>query len=355
MENWPSEMILDQMDTLVDFYSTELPNLLLNPRIEKEGIDFNKIRYVYAIGDGDSLFAARSVEYLFKSISNVEYYAVPAYQFLTYDLLYFNKEKANNSLIIGISASGGSKYVIQAISEANRLYPNIKTLSLCGTPNSKLEKAAQFHESVKIEEKGRTPGIRTYGASIIGLISLAFSINEKSNYKYSRKELTKYIVNKSKDIKKGMITINKIGEMYSDLYDGSYITCLGSGPTFGTAGFSAAKIVESSGIYSYAQDLEEWNHVESFSYPTTSLLIVFANPGPTYRRAKSLIDSALKLGHKIIVITPEVNNDKFEHSFITFGEYDDLLSPLFDYIPISLFSFYLSKKMNRDMFMTDRR
>jgi glucosamine--fructose-6-phosphate aminotransferase (isomerizing) len=41
----------------------------------------------------------------------------------------------------------------------------------------------------------------------------------------------------------------------------------GSGPSYGTAQFGAAKMAEAAGVYASAQDLEEWCHVECHAYP----------------------------------------------------------------------------------------
>jgi glutamine---fructose-6-phosphate transaminase (isomerizing) len=43
----------------------------------------------------------------------------------------------------------------------------------------------------------------------------------------------------------------------------------GSGPSYGTVLFSAAKMIEAAGVFAMGQDLEEWRHVEGLAYPTT--------------------------------------------------------------------------------------
>jgi glucosamine--fructose-6-phosphate aminotransferase (isomerizing) len=41
----------------------------------------------------------------------------------------------------------------------------------------------------------------------------------------------------------------------------------GSGPSYGSALFAAAKMTETAGVFAAGQDLEEWCHVERFAYP----------------------------------------------------------------------------------------
>jgi glucosamine--fructose-6-phosphate aminotransferase (isomerizing) len=43
------------------------------------------------------------------------------------------------------------------------------------------------------------------------------------------------------------------------------IVFLGSEPAFGSAMFAAAKTIEAAGATAWAQDVEEWSHVEYFS------------------------------------------------------------------------------------------
>lgn len=361
MERKDPQLILDQMNTLDELYSVEIPQIIMNSTNDIDKSILKGIRTVYAIGDGDSLYAASAVEYLFRDITSVSYFAVPAFEFLSYVLPFLVKDKPSTIMVIGISASGSSSFVIKAIEEIKSTYPDIVTVSVSGNENGTLNKVAQYKESVQIKELGRTPGIRTYVASIAGLLSLAFSLQEASLEKqsiYSRNSISSY----SKKVATGIKhTIKTVHEAMSNLlpqYSGYYLACLGSGPSFSTAAFSAAKIVESSGIFAYGQDIEEYNHVEGFAYPLNSLIIVFAFPGSSFKRAATLIDSASNLGHKIIVVTtPEAAPSFSNFPVITLHEitndvYDDLLTPLTAYIPMTLFGYYLAKQEKRMMFLT---
>jgi len=60
---------------------------------------------------------------------------------------------------------------------------------------------------------------------------------------------------------------------------------VGSGPSYGTALFSAAKMIEAAGIFVLGQDVEEWWHVERFAYPIAMPVFVIAPPGRSYWRA----------------------------------------------------------------------
>jgi glucosamine--fructose-6-phosphate aminotransferase (isomerizing) len=113
--------------------------------------------------------------------------------------------------------------------------------------------------------------------------------------------------------------------------------------------------VETSGVYAFGQDMEEWNHVEGFAYPLESMLVIHLNPGVAYKRAETLAISAGKIGHKIIVIVPEElkNIELGDARVVIYGPNDDLLSPLIQYIPFTLLAAVVAEEYGRAMFLTD--
>ncbi|MFI7232931.1 hypothetical protein ACIBO5_57970 [Nonomuraea angiospora] len=62
---------------------------------------------------------------------------------------------------------------------------------------------------------------------------------------------------------------------------------LGSGPGYGSAMFAAAKLVEGTGVFAAAQDLEEWEHVEVLARPVPMPTLVIAASGRSRDRAPS--------------------------------------------------------------------
>ena len=353
------ELILDQMKTYGDLYSKELPEIIKNPCLNDAELNLKEINSVYAIGNGDSLFAAQAAAYGFKGISGINYFALPAMEFLHYIIPSLGKRAFANIMLIGISASGNSHMVIRAIEEIQRLYPEIKTVGVCGKDGSPLAIKAAYNESVQLLELGRAPGIRTYAASLAGLFSLACSIAEAKGRKLelSRQSIAAFLEEARSGVEKTIDYVDSIGAELARLADSPFISCIGSGPDQATAAFSGAKIVEASGVYSVGQDLEEWNHVESFAYPLDSTMIIFANPGPAYKRATSLIKAGKALGHKAIVVCPEGIHDFdniADQVLPVFGTHHGLLAPFVQYIPGTVLSYYMAKKHKRAMFMSDR-
>jgi glucosamine--fructose-6-phosphate aminotransferase (isomerizing) len=357
MDRREPELILDQMKTYRDLHARELPGIILNPRAGGEQINLKDIHAVYAIGDGDSLFAAEAAAYAFKEAAGIAYFPLPALEFLCYVIPHLGRKEGSRILVIGISASGGSPVVVKAVQEIRRLYPAIKTVAVCGKDGSALAEAAEYNESAQLEEFGRTPGIRTYGASLAALLSLACSIGEakKRASGLSRKIIAAFLESGSGEVEKTIDYVSGIGEELAALADGPFISCIGCGPDQGTASFSGAKIVEASGVYAVGQDPEEWNHVESFAYPLDSAMMVFANPGPALKRAASLIHAGKAMGHRVIVVCPEGLHDfdaAADRVIPVFGPSSPWLAIFTQYIPGTLLAYYLAKRLNRAMFMS---
>jgi glucosamine--fructose-6-phosphate aminotransferase (isomerizing) len=345
------------MKTYGNLHARELPGIIRNPRTDR--INLKEIHTVYAIGDGDSLYAAEAAAYGFKEASGTAYFPLPALEFLQYVLPCLGRKEVSHILVIGISASGGSPVVVKAIQEIRRLYPAMKTAGVCGKDGAALAEAVEYNESVQLEELGRTPGIRTYGASLAGLLSLACGIGEAKNRSsgLSREGIASLLESGSGGVEKTIEHTLGMGEELAALAEGPFISCIGCGPDQGTASFSGAKIVEASGMYAPGQDPEEWNHVESFAYPLDSPMLVIANPGPALKRTASLVRTGKALGHRLIVVGPEGLQDfdaPADRVVPVYGPGSPWLNIFTQYIPGTILAYYLAKRLNRAMFMSDR-
>ena len=138
--------------------------------------------------------------------------------------------------------------------------------------------------------------------------------------------------------------------------DYPFISYAGSGPGFGSASFSGAKVVEATGVFSAPADLEEWAHVERFSYPLDFPVFMVAPPGKGYWRAAMLAEGVKKLGHYLMVVVEEGDEEVSKHADIIFpvkGQVREAFSPLLYYIAGTTFAYYLTKALGRSMFMTD--
>jgi hypothetical protein len=70
------------------------------------------------------------------------------------------------------------------------------------------------------------------------------------------------------------------------------------GSLFGSAMFSAAKAIEAAGVHMWAQELEEWAHLEYFCEPGDMPTWFLSSSGRTASREGELINAAKVLGRR---------------------------------------------------------
>ncbi len=82
---------------------------------------------------------------------------------------------------------------------------------------------------------------------------------------------------------------------------------LGSGPSYATALFSAAKLVESCGANAWGQDIEEWAHIQFFNRQEHTPTCIIVPPGRSVNRALELLPYVKDIGRHTLVIA---NNEQ---------------------------------------------
>jgi glucosamine--fructose-6-phosphate aminotransferase (isomerizing) len=262
------------------------------------------------------------------------------------------------TLVIATSASGGTKRVVQAIERAKE--HGALTIALTGTPNSAVTQAADRTIVVELPQKERSPGIRTYQASLMGMFLVAIQLGEIHSA-YSQEEANNFrqeLVSLADAVDATTDTVKErcreVAEMIADAHT---MVMTGSGPSHGTALFSAAKVIEAAGIFALGQDLEEWWHVERFAYPTDMPVFVIAPPGRSYWRAGDLAVTARALGRRVIAVTHKDDTEVTRHAHIVLPVHSEVreeFSPLLYHLFASYVASYLAERLGRSLFQSDR-
>src|SRR5205809_5493385 len=81
--------------------------------------------------------------------------------------------------VVATSASGGTQRVVQAIERAKE--DGVLTIALTGSSNSSVTLVADRALVVEVPQKQRSPGIRTYQASLLGMLLIAIQLGEMRN------------------------------------------------------------------------------------------------------------------------------------------------------------------------------
>ncbi len=312
---------------------------------------------VYVAGSGDSYHAALAAEFAFESIGHTPCEPSNGMTFATYIADTMPTPFPNDPLVIGISASGGSSRTVQVL-QAGR-DNNANTLALTGTPGSPVTQVAANNAVVSIPDRGPSPGIRSYQASLLGLLLLAIRFGEIKGH-YHQEEANKMRADMGALADPIQATIDNSGEVATQLAeawkDSPMQMYLGSGPSYGTAMFSAAKVVEAAGVFAVAQDLEEWAHVERFCYPNDMPIYIVAPPGRSHWRAVEVAQSAKSLGHRLAAVIHEDDNEIAPLADFVFpvpGDIPEAFSPLVYHVPSNLFAAALADALGRKAFQSD--
>ena len=357
--NMNPKLVIDQMETLKDLHSENFKAIDASIRNAMTALEIESLHNVYAFGDGDSYHAAIAAEMAFLEFSPVSYQPLNSMQFMEYRANYLPVNFPRDTLVVGISASGSTKRVAQSLERAKKFSDKVITAGLVGNTDSRVAKAADKVLSTEIPELGRAPGIRTYVASLMGLLSLAIRIGEIKG------KLTQEDANGFRNVIVEMATaveatyrasIEPAKKALELSLEAPFISYVGSGPSFGTASFSSAKLVEAAGVFGAVQDLEEWAHVERFAYPLDFPVFIIAPPGKSYWRALELAKGVKLLGHPLLAVIDADDKEIREIADVVFpvmGQVEEPLSPLLYYIASTTFSYFIAKELSRSLFMTD--
>ena len=320
--------------------------------------EWQAVKKVYLTGDGDSYHASCAAEMAFQVIADVACEPLSAQRFLDYGAAWMRPATPPHTLVIATSASGGTERVVQAIERAKEY--GALTVALTGTPNSAVTQVADRSVVVELPHKERSPGIRTYQASLMGMLLVAIQLAERQG-RYAQEEtdrLRQELIALADVVDATTNAIQAGCREVADLIAASpIVVMLGSGPSYGTALYSAAKLVEAAGVFTLGQDLEEWWHVERFAYPVDMPVFVIAPPGRSHWRAQSVAATARGLGRRVIAVTHKDDTEVTRHAHMVLpvqGEVREEFSPLLYPLFASYVAAHVAERLGRCPFQSDR-
>jgi glucosamine--fructose-6-phosphate aminotransferase (isomerizing) len=312
---------------------------------------------VYLTGDGDSYHAACAAEMAFESLAGVTCEPLSALRFLEYAAPWM-PSSPRRPLVIAISASGNTQRVVQAVEAARQ--QGALTVALTGAPGGAVTQAADQALVIELPRSEPSPGIRTYQASLLGLLEAAIGLGEARGQcpRPVARALRQDLAALPDMVEATASAIRERCREVAGLAAGSPVmVSVGSGPSYGTALFSAAKITEAAGVFAAGQDLEEWCHVESLAYPDDMPVFVIAPPGRSYWRAVGLAAAARRQGRLVMAVTPDGDTEVTEHATAHLpvrGQVREEFSPLLYHIFAGYVASYLAERLQRLPFQADR-
>ncbi len=317
--------------------------------------DTDRWRSIYTAGCGDSYYAGLACEMAFAQFCRLPAKALPSMSFARYEAAILPEGAA----VLGISNSGGVARSIEAVAMANAA--GADTLAVTGRPDSLIAQEADAALTVPIDAMGRSPGVRSYTVQLLSLYLCAIELGQQravlsaSQAGAWRQQLRDVAASMETAIEANDAVIKQLAE---DLREQDHWIFVGSGPSYATALFSAAKLVESCGANAWAQDIEEWAHIQFFNRQERTPTCVIAPPGPSVERACELLPYITDVGRYTLLVTSQPQAFDAAHADRILAvpqAVPEVFSPLVDCIAGELLAYYLAEVWDAESFTATRR
>jgi glucosamine--fructose-6-phosphate aminotransferase (isomerizing) len=272
---------------------------------------FDKIERIYVTGCGDSYHAAASSILAFEELTGIPSHAQSAMQLSRYSSSLISRSPADTILVLAISASGEVTRTIEALDVARK--GGAAAIAVTANNESTLAVTADSVFSTETPpfagESGDVvvPGSRSYFASLLSLFTFALAASlARGNISISKADELLYELEASAElidrtIESNSPVVNEAAESW--INEQEFVFC-GTGPNYGTAMFSAAKLLEASGDQALSQDLEEWAHLQYFARKTRTPTIIISGGIRDQDRAGEIAVAARTIGRQVAVVAP---------------------------------------------------
>ncbi|WP_320064509.1 SIS domain-containing protein [Micromonospora sp. RTGN7] len=311
------------------------------------------VREVILVGSGDSHHAGQAAELAFRTLGGVRCTPLSTLRFLAYGGTTPAGDDPGQTLVVGVSASGNTPLVVRSLEQARQR--GAATLAVTGTQGSRVTTAAEQAVVVDVADRERSPGIRTYQANLLALLLLAVRLGGSPEGDGHVDEIASLGVLIDETLSASRAECRRVAGWCATA-EGTML--LGSGPSYGTALYAAAKLVEAAGIGAAGQDVEEWCHVERFAYPVDAPLFVVAPPGRGHDRAAEVAQRAHKLGRRVVAVARPDDEAITAHAAAVLpvpGDVREEFSPLVYHGFASYLAAATAEALGRALFQSDRR
>ncbi len=269
------------------------------------------IERIYLTGCGDSYHASVGSVLLFEQLTGIPTFAQTAMQLSRFSSPFFSNANEGSILVLAISASGEVSRTIEALDLAQRA--GATTIAITANETSSLAMIADHVISSAITPLPDeqldvvVPGSRSYMVSLVSLYSVAIAAGLAWNH-HSEPDATILAQELSDSgaliqwtIDNSSSAVKEAAERWID--EDGFVFC-GAGPNYGTAMFSAAKLLEASGDQAIGQDLEEWAHLQYFARKANTPTVIISGGIRDQDRALEVADAARTIGRRLAIVAP---------------------------------------------------
>ncbi len=309
---------------------------------------------VYTAGCGDSFYAGLACEMALARFCRLPVKAVSAMQFARYEADAIPAQ----SVLLGISNSGHVSRSIEAVMLARAA--GADTIAVTGNASSGIAREAHAAIAVPIPAMGRAPGIRSYTVQLLSLFLCAVRLGEirqslsPVEARGWRQQLREVATCMEATIQATDHLAQQLAQRLREEEDWVF---LGSGPSYATALFSAAKLVESCGANAWAQDIEEWGHIQYFNRQEHTPTCIIVPPGRSLDRALEILPYIKGIGRHTLVVTSGTQTLLPTQTDVVLPiahQTPEVFSPLVYCLAGELLAYYLAEVWGTDFFQATR-
>jgi glucosamine--fructose-6-phosphate aminotransferase (isomerizing) len=284
---------------------------LANPETWQKSIDLadatlstwskspRKFERIYLVGHGSSFYDGQVGESILQHIAGIPSKAIPAFAFSNY---MESKMLGPNALVVGISTTGGTQSVCEALERARQA--GSPTLAITAHQNSAI---AQHADSVILtggEDDQISVKTKSYVQALVSLYMLAIHLADAEDIRnYWLNQIQLAAQGASHIVQNGWAQIKQLAENFGKA---PKVFVLGTGPNLGTAEEASLKIIEMAKMYSECQELEDFFHGRLREVDEKSPMFFIAPQGPASPRVLDFLTVLDMIHAPSIVITDQV-------------------------------------------------
>ena len=350
-----------QVDTLPEMVETMIDGLVTAVRHTITPTLSKKTNRVFTTGCGDSYFAPLNTELAFEQLAGLPCEPMTAMQFARYAVGFLPETGRGSNLVLAVSVSGGVSRTVEAMNLARQAGGT--AVAITGNPDGALANVAELMVETAVpplpdELQGMiVPGTRSYVASQLALYLCAIQLGEHRGHltKTSANRLRRELAHTANLMAETIAHSDKSTQQAAKAWHNAnqFVFC-GAGPNYGTALFSAAKILEASGDTAVSQDTEEWAHLQYFGRQVTTPTIFIGAGGWDEGRALELVTAAKAIGRRVAVVAPQgsqlATHPEADFVWETAVPTRECFSPLLTCLPGTLFAAYRTQLIKEPYF-----
>ncbi len=286
------ESLTTQIEMAVGFITEIWKNA--SNQASQLALENESVRKVVLYGSGDSHHAALGLEMIFKTLAKRQAQAGSSMYVSRYIVPDLG-ETSQETLLVGISSSGEVARTVEALEMGNEI--GAQTLAITSNVESMLAETASIVLPVELPDFPSGPGLLSYLGSMLLGYALAARLCDDDSARHLSKVLERLPV----ILERWMPSQLELGRRFAyDVQDGTCVM-VGGGPAFASASFGAAKVIEAAGERAWAQELEEWTHLEYFCEPANMTTWILKADGRCRSREAEVINAVQTIGRNLAV------------------------------------------------------